>query len=271
MFIWVENDLCSFEFIFAVCQNNVEDSRFSGIIRNLIKRSVFQALVSKPQKFLKIFRHFWGTSLFVESWSSTQIFWAPSENSEDEMNNVVKDLWWSSEIYVNWRVFCWTLLILRIFWGSSDFSEDWHVFLLKNGHPQAQNFLRIDWHVFVSKDDHPQNFLRVLSKFWRLTFCFLNDGHPQNFLRIDMFVVERLSSSEFSEDPQKILRISFFVERRIFRIFWGSSEFSEDDCFCSKIIILRIFWGSSECSKDLFLGQRWSPSEFSEGPQIFCF
>ena len=148
------------------------------------------------------------------------------------MNNVVKDLWWSSEIYGNWRVFCWTLLILRIFWGSSDFSEDWHVFLLKNGHPQAQNFLRIDWHVFVPKDDLPQNFLRVLSKFWRLTFCFLNDGHPQTFLRIDMFFVERWSSSEFSEDPQKILRISFFLLKD------SSSESSQDPQNFLRIIFL---------------------------------
>ena len=114
------------------------------------------------------------------------------------------------------------LLILRIFCGltflvehclSSEFSED------------PQNFWRFTF-CFL-KVGHSQNFLRILQIFWGLTFL-LKDGNPQNFLRIR-------------------------------RIFWGLIFL-----FCWKMVILRIFWGSSEFSEDYFFVQSWSSSEFSE-------
>ena len=172
-----------------------------------LKMSAFQALVSKPQKFLRIFRHFWGTCLFFESWSSTEIFWAPSENPEDEMNN-------EQQKHVNPQNF------LRIYEDLQKFLRI-DIFLLNVAHPQnflgiIRFFLRIDWHVFVLKDDHPQNFLRTWAN---------SEDWPFVFWTI---VILRIfwGSSGFSEDSL------FFCSKMVtLRIFWESSECSEDYVF----------------------------------------
>ena len=160
------------------------------------------------------------------------------------------------------------LMILIIFWGSSESSED--------GHPQ--NFLKIVilrilrrssefsedpiFRIFWgSPSSEFSIFSEDLQKFVRIYPEFSEDRHPQNFSRSSTseflrIVILRIfwgsSSAEFSEDPQNFVRIA-------------PSEFSEDrhpQNFL-RILILRIFWGpsSAEFWKDRypqnFLKIRW--------------
>ena len=157
--------------------------------------------MSKPQKFLRVFRHFWGSVLSVESWSSTEIFWASSENSEDEMNN-------EQQKNVDPQNF------LRA-------CED------------LQKFLRID--LFVV---HPQFFLGILRFFWGLTcLCVEKWSSSEVSLNKRFFqrkytffqhtFIKKSESSKFSEDPQKNSEDDQLSKNKtsILRKFWGSSKF----------------------------------------------
>ena len=113
------------------------------IFRNLCELTCFLLNIAHPQNFLGILRFFWGLTCFlVEKWSSSGSEfsedwltclcverWSSSEFSEGPEQILKIDLlfferWSSSEFSEDWHVFCWKIVILRIFWGSSENSED---------------------------------------------------------------------------------------------------------------------------------------------------
>ena len=203
-----------------------------------------------------------------------------------------QNFWRSLQTFLrNLQIF-FGILTFRIFWGSSEFSED------------PQNFLRIIilrilWGSSeFSEDPHPQIF-------W-VSSCseFSEDRHPQNFISI--FVLRFFwGSSEISEDEGPRDHLQKFEKIVILRIFWGSSEFSfnkrlfvwkyafffgtfhQQNAYWVKILrilrklrmtIFRKFWGlgSSENSEDddpqkilrmlrKFWG--WRSSENADDPQ----
>ena len=153
------------------------------------------------------------------------------------------------------------IIILRILWGSSEFSED----------PHPQIFWVSSCSEF-SEDRHPQNFLSifVLRFFWGSSEISEDEGPRDHLQKFEKIVILRIfwGSSEFSFNKRlfvwkyafffgtfhqqnaywvKILRILRKLRMTIFRKFWGlgSSENSEDDD-----PQLRKFWGCSENSED---------------------
>ena len=160
------------------------------------------------------------------------------------------------------------LMILIIFWGSSESSEDGHpqkflkiVRILRRSSELTEDpIFRIFWR---SPSSEFSIFSEDLQKFVRIYPEFSEDRHPQNFSRSSTSEFWGSSSWEFSEDrhPQNFLRIlrilwglhpQNFLWIVILRIFWGSSssEFSEGPHLQNfeKIVILRIFWRSAEFS-----------------------
>ena len=136
-------------------------------------------------------------------------------------------------------LFCWKMVILRIFWGSSEFSEDYFFvqswsssefsedwFVLKNCSSSefSEEFLFFESLPSSQFSDDPQNFLRIDP----LLFESWSSSKFSIFWGLKIFCVERLSSSENSEDPQNFSGLTLCCLKvghpqnflRILRIFW---------------------------------------------------
>ena len=138
-------------------------SEFSEDPQNFWRFTFCFLKVGQSQNFLRILQIFWGLTFLLKD-----------GNPQNFLR--IRRIFWGLIF-----LFFWKMVILRIFRGSSEFSEDWpFVFCSK------MVILRIFWGLISFKK------LFILRIFWGL------------------FFFESLPSSEFSEDPKNFLRIDFF-------------------------------------------------------------